>query len=79
MPWTAGSAQTGGTAYVLADANTRNMRLGNHALALGEAADSEGIVRALRETQGSSNFNILATDARGAAGVVSRAARGRPG
>lgn len=67
VPWTAGSAQTGGTAYVLADANTQNMRLGNLMLAFAEARSSEGIVHALRKTQGSSSFNILATDSRGAA------------
>lgn len=59
VPW------TDATAYVLADANTQNMRLGNTLLAVGKAKTSADVVRALRETQGSSNFNFLAADSRG--------------
>jgi acyl-homoserine-lactone acylase len=59
VPW------TGNTAYVLADANTQNMRLGNLLLDLSQVRSSADVLDSLRETQGSPNFNFLATDARG--------------
>jgi acyl-homoserine-lactone acylase len=58
---------TATTAYVLADANTQNMRLGNLLFAVNHAASTEDVLRSLRETQGSSNFNFLAADAWGVA------------
>jgi len=60
VPWTTG------TGYALADANTQNMRLGNMLFALSHATDSPDVLRGLRQTQGSSSFNILAADSLGA-------------
>jgi acyl-homoserine-lactone acylase len=59
LPW------TGEKAYALADPNTGNMRLLNTLFEFNRARNVPEFVAAVKRTQGSSVFNMLATDSAG--------------
>ncbi|MFJ6657255.1 penicillin acylase family protein [Streptomyces sp. NPDC091377] len=59
LPWTRS------TAYALNDPNTANLRMSDTSLGFGRARTTEGVLRALRDTQGLPWVNTVAADARG--------------
>jgi acyl-homoserine-lactone acylase len=65
--WSAASGEGPGHAYVVADANTRNMRMLNTLYAFNHAQSSHQILDAIRETQGVPWWSVLAADADGQA------------
>ena len=67
MPWTAGDAENGGTAFVFADPNATNLRMLNTLFALDRARDVGDVLDAIRETQGVPRWSIIAADSEGEA------------
>ncbi|WP_405655994.1 penicillin acylase family protein [Streptomyces sp. RK9] len=59
LPWT----KT--TAYALNDPNSRNLRVGEANLRFGQARSTQGVLRALRSTQGLPWVNTVAADRHG--------------
>lgn len=66
-PWSAASSDGPGHAYVVADANARNMRMLNTLYAFNHAQSSRELLQAIRETQGVPWWTVLAADADGQA------------
>jgi acyl-homoserine-lactone acylase len=66
-PWSAGSADEPGHAYVMADANAGNLRMLDTLLAFNQAASTEDVLRAIREVQGVPWWSVVAADADGQA------------
>jgi acyl-homoserine-lactone acylase len=66
-PWSAGSAEEPGHAYVMADANAGNLRLLDTLFAFDQATSSDDVLRAIREIQGVPWWSVVAADADGRA------------
>jgi acyl-homoserine-lactone acylase len=66
-PWSAGSPGQPGHAYVMADANSGNLRMLDTLLAFNQATSTQDVLRAIREIQGVPWWTVVAADADGQA------------
>ena len=67
LPWTAGDAQSGGSAFVFGDPNANNLRMLNTLFALDRARNSRDVLDAIRDTQGVPWWTIISADSAGEA------------